>query len=209
MKIVFYKQLPFDCRTKDWPPAQQIVFSYLLSKSIMDNGDAYYPDGSGVDYTKVTSELCDEQSMIEFSKPNIKQASQLLNLTRPTFYDTLNLLYGIGYLTEDRILCPEEIIMGGYYELMVQSGLTKQLLIFYSWLYDRAQHYNGMIDTFTYRIADLLNEKQGNIRVMINRLTAKGFIKHIGKKTDMHRKLQILAPWQQSLSMPTPVQEKT
>ena len=192
MKIVFFRQLLLDETTRHWSAAQQIVYSYLLSQSILRLDSVFHADGTNIDFVEVIEEYRDEDGEIDLCDYKIDKMVVLLHLSKRNIYDSLNFLRSTKYIHDDFIYCPKEIICHGYFELKIETGLTKQLLIFYSWLYERGQPYNGVIDTFSYKMAETLGTNDTNIRVMLSRLSEKGFVKRIAADDRRYGKIQLL-----------------
>lgn len=185
MKIVFFRQLLLDDATNELTASQQIVYSFLLSQSILKLDGIFHEGEASIDYVTVIEEFCDDSSNIELCDYNVTKMSLLLNLSKRSIYDSIEYLRLIGYITDCGIYCTKDIIYHGYFELKIDTGLTKQLLIFYSWLYEKAYSiidnrcYYGVIDTFSYKIAEMYGTNEVNIRVMLSRLSDKGFVKRI------------------------------
>lgn len=192
MKIVFFRQLLLDDATRHWTAAQQIVYSHLLSQSILRLDSVFHADGTNIDYVEVINDYCDEDGEIDLVDYNVQKLATLLNLSRQKVYDSIEFLRYQRYIHDDFIYCPKEIINHGYFELKMDSGLSKQLLIFYSWLYERGQPYNGAIDTYSYRLAELFGTNENNIRAMIFRLAEKGYVKRIMTDDKRYGKLKLL-----------------
>lgn len=198
MKIVFFRNLLFDSVTREWTAAQQIVYSHLLSQSILRLDGIFREGGISIDYAEVILDYSDETGKIKLAEYSVQKLSSVLNLSRQKIYDCIDFLSDIGYIYNNTrqddcaIYCPRDIIYHGFFELKVGSGLSKKLLIFYSWLYERAQHYNGTIDTFSYKLAELFGEKENNIRTMLCRLAEKGYVKRIETEDRRYGKLKIL-----------------
>lgn len=180
MKIVFYKQLLADHTTSMWTPSQQIVYSYLLSQSILDIKDLYDAEGKHVDLENLFNSFCND-GYIDLYKYNVNKMSALLNLSKQNIYDCLEFLSINEVIRNCLIFCPQKIVSLGYFELKVESKLSKQLLIFYSWLCERGKQYNSTIDTYSYRLGELYHTSDTNIRVMLHRLSQKGYIERNSK----------------------------
>lgn len=191
MKIVFFRQLLLDETTRQWSAAQQIVYSYFLSQSILRLDSVFHADGTNIDFVEVIEEYRDEDGEIDLCDYKIDKMVELLHLSKRNIYDSINFLRSTNYIHDEFIYCPKEIIYHGYFELKIETGLTKQLLIFYSWLCERGQPYNGIIDTFSYKMAETLGTNDVNIRVMLSRLSDKGFVKRISTEDRRYGKIII------------------
>ena len=191
MKIVFFRQLLLDDVTRKWTASQQLVYSHLLSQSILRLDCVFHRDGTSIDYTKVIDDYCDERDEIDLWDFNVQTMSALLNLSRQNVYNCIDFLRCKQYVNDNCIYCPKDIVYHGYFELMTHTGLTKHLLIFYSWLIERGQNYGGAIDTFSYKLAELFGTNESNIRTMLSRLSEKGYVKRITTEDKRYGKLLI------------------
>lgn len=68
----------------------------------------------------------------------------------------------------------EEIVRRGYFELYHTDILKGELLIFYSYLADKARQYGGLIDTYKDRIANDLGKTKVSVTKLLNRLYKLG-----------------------------------
>lgn len=160
-----------------------MVYSYLLSQSILRTGGAFDKDGISIDYVELLYLRGDEKELDLCDFKVTKLATQL-NLSRQNVYDCISFLQEKGYMYDDKIYCPDEIVSHGYFELKTETGLSKQMLIFYSWLVERGKDYNNLVDTYIFRLAKLFNTNDNNIKALIHRLSEKGFVRRVrdGKK---------------------------
>ena len=197
MKIVFFRQLLLDETARHWTAAQQMIYSHLLSQSILKIAGVFHNDGESIDYSEVIEDFRYEDGTIDLCNFTVRKLVGDLGLSKQNIYDSINFLLSTGYIEDEYIYCPKEIIYHGYFELKIDTGLTKQLLIFYSWLYDKAyttikgHSFNGVIDTFSYKMAEILGTNDTNIRVMLSRLSDKGFVKRINTEDRRYGKLII------------------
>lgn len=191
MKIVFFRQLLLDDATKQWTASQQIVYSHLLSQSILRLDGVFSASNTSVDFASIITDYCDSDGFIELTKVNIQELALILNLSRQNIYDSIEALKSMQYIDGDTIYCPSDILYHGYFELLTESGLTKHLLIFYSWLKERAKPYNNTIDTYSYRLAELFGTSNCNIRKAISRLENLGFAKRLKTQGNRYGKLLI------------------
>lgn len=196
MKIVFFRQLLLDTTTKEWSASQQIVYSYLLSQSIMRIDCVFETNGENIDYKKITKDYCND-GVIDLCDYHVNKVADMLNTTRQNVRLSIQFLRSAGYIQDELIRCPEEIIRRGFFELKTNTALTNQLLIFYSWLHDKAysvidgRSFNGVIDTLSYNIAKMFGTKDTNIRSMLSRLAKKDFVKRIATDDRRYGKLII------------------
>ena len=192
MKVVFFRSILLSSQTSSWTPDQQIVYSHLLAQSIIRSEQAFSTDGTTVCYESILDFNCDDEGMIELCTFNVTRTAKTLNMTRRNIHYCLGFLNKIGYIQNDSIYCPKEIIEHGYFELKVESGLSKQLLIFYSWLYERASMYGGAIDTWSYKLAEMYGTTDTNVRMMESRLAQKGYVRRIKTLDRIYGKLQVI-----------------
>ena len=191
MKIVFFRQLLLDETARHWTAAQQMIYSHLLSQSILKLVGVFHNDGESIDYSEVIEDFRYEDGTIDLCNFTVRKLVDDLGLSKQNIYDSINFLLSTGYIENEYIYCPKEIICHGYFELKIDTGLTKQLLIFYSWLYERGKHYGGVVDTFSYKMAEILGTNDTNIRVMLSRLSDKGLVKRINTEDRRYGKLII------------------
>lgn len=205
MKIVFFRKLLLDDVTRYWTPSQQMVYSFLLSQSILRLDSVFHASGTNIDFKEVAEEYRDEDGEIDLCNFTVAKIVKSLNLSKQNVYDSLRFLnvqryirLEWGEIISGFIYFPKHIIQDGYFELKIETGLTKQLLIFYSWLHDKAysyikgKSYNGMIDTYSKTMADKFGTQDTNIRAMLSRLSDKGFVRRIKTKDRRYGKLLIL-----------------
>lgn len=191
MKVAFFRHLLEDRNTSQWTAAQQIVYSHLLSQSILRTIEAFSKDGTSIDYLELL-DLRGVEQELDLCDYKVAKLSTQLNLSRQNVYDCLMFLQANGYVHNGEIYCPEGIISHGYFELRTDTGLSKQLLIFYSWLVERGKDYNNIVDTYVYRMAQLFNTNNNNIKTLIHRLSEKGFVKRVRDGRKGYGKLLIL-----------------
>lgn len=203
MKVVYFRQILFDCVTKQWTAAQQIVYSHLLSQSVIQLGNVFENKKvkgekvKHIDYVSVIEDFRDEYGRIELCKFSMKGLSKSLNFSRQTIYNCLELIRLSAYIDDDGIYFPKEMLNNGYFELQMKSGLTKELLIFYSWLVERSRDYGGYVDAYSDRIAELYGVESMYVRQMIHRLSEKGWVKRIkDERKNRYGKLLIIKPKQ-------------
>ena len=190
MKIVFFRQLLVDEVTRKWTSAQQMVYSHLLSQSILRLDCVFEIDGMTINQEAIEVSI-DDDGQIDMADYKVDSISELLNLSKQTVYDSILFLRRLNYITDIFITCRLDIVNHGYFELLTDTGLTKGLLVFYSWLHDKSVAYGGIIDAFSYKLGETFGEKDTNIRMMLSRLAEKGYVKRIKSEDKRYGKLII------------------
>lgn len=131
--------------------------------------------------------------VLTHEKTSNKRLSEILNLNRKTVISSMKKIEKLRLIEQK-----DYILSSGYFELKTETKLTKQLFIFYSWLYDKAysningHSYNGTIDTFSCALAERFGTTKIHVRVMLSRLSDKGFVRRIKTKDRRYGKLLIL-----------------
>lgn len=167
MKIVFYKT--FISSFDDLLPSEKIVYSFLISKSIFSIEDVFDKDGECLDVEEVLSHI-EYGNFVELYKITNSALSQILNMSRRNVIRIYNSLIDNGYIVDDNIFISKEILKNGFFELYPNNNLSSELLIFYSFLKDKAQYFGGTIDTFKMKLAEEFNTSIISIKKLLNKL---------------------------------------
>lgn len=176
MKLVFYKTLL--TRGRNITPTERIVYSFLVSKSITYFSDLFDSDGSCLDVDELYYAVEEEHWLSLFSISNSRIASEL-NISRRSVIRCLQSLKDNRYIIDDRIFVNKELLEQGYFELHSSDVMTGELLIFYSYIKDKSQLYDGCIDTYKEILAEQLNTTKTAITKLLNRLYTLGKAKRL------------------------------
>lgn len=118
--------------------------------------------------------------VLTHEKTSNKRLSEILNINRKTVISSIKKIEELRLIEQK-----DYILSSGFFELKTKTKLTKQLFIFYSWLYDKAysningHSYNGTIDTFSCELAKKFGTTKINVRVMLSRLYSMGLAKRL------------------------------
>lgn len=181
MKILFYKALLK--WGDDLSPNERILYSFLVSKSIMILEDVYEKDGKHLDNCLLFQLIEDNDYYIPLCKiSNIKMAKEL-GMTRQTIINSLKKLKNLGYIKyingKIYIFANESLLRSGYFELKKIANLCGELLIFYSFLCEKSSRYGGCIDTYKNVLANEYGKTIVSITKLLNRLYANKLAKRL------------------------------
>lgn len=177
MKIVYYKVLLN--RARNLTPTERIVYSFLVSKSISIIDEVFNADGCSLNIEELYKHLQDNHNSVYLYKISISKMMQSLNITKHTVIDSMKKLRELNYINGEYIFVNRELIEGGYFELYRSDILTGQVLTFYSYLRDRAKMYDGCIDTYRSRLAQVFDVKIYSIDQYMAKLSKCGLIKRL------------------------------
>lgn len=177
MKKVFYKTLLN--RGKNITANERILYSFLVSKSIMDMKDVFDIDGKTVNSDALLVMFDYYNNHIPLCKMSNRRISLELGVTRKSVIVGLRHLCMLGYIFNDNgedlyIYANRELLEHGFFELLCDKGISGELLIFYSYLADKARQYGGLIDTYKDRIANDLGKTKVSVTKLLNRLYKLG-----------------------------------
>lgn len=111
-------------------------------------------------------------------KYSYRQRAKTLNISLKSYELCVKVLREKGYLdNHNNILY--EIKNMRYFPLLIDSGLKSELLIFYSYLKNKSEHFGGVIDTFKYKLAEEFCTTKIAVTNMLNRLYRKGFAERL------------------------------
>lgn len=168
MKTMFYHGLLAETV---YTPTEKIIYSFLVYKSIPLIDGAFTSDGTELDYPLIIESLENDEfiSMYDISQRKLANA---LNISAKSVYSSLEALHFYEDINkkDNTIRVTKRILEGGYFPLLIDSGLKAELLIFYSYLKNKCEYFGGSIDTFKYKIA---------VTNMLNRLYRKGLAERL------------------------------
>lgn len=188
---VFYKY--FFARRGDISDSEGIVYSALIYRAL-ENSDYYDAEGN-LDIEKVKIFIRDESvdnglECIDLPKINKSRIARSVGMTRDAVIKIIKRLEKKFLIGDGFIVCPVELLGGGYIQLPVlpentpkEKMLTSQQRVFYGFLIDRALPYRGIIDTWAKRLAELFCTTPENTYYMLSVLERKGYLErlHNGK----------------------------
>lgn len=182
MKIVFYRTLLK--RAKNITPSEKIIYSFLVAKSIEVLDGVFSPDEQEICCDVLEEYMEDGEHYIPLVEMNHSKISRELNISLPTIINGLKKLKAKGYIStnvcgDDYNFINQKLIEHGYFELIHSDILCGELLIFYSYLYDKSKKYGYCIDTYKSKIAIELGKTKVAITKMLNRLYAMSLAKRL------------------------------
>lgn len=151
-----------------------IVYSYLVAKSYYHIPGAYI--NGAFDFGKIREHIRQHEGKCRFTFPKIpiRKISKELGITNHTVCYSLQRLKEYGLLSSDdtnyQILYADGIMDKGFFKLQKESGLKGELLLFYSYVKNKADKYSGQIDTFKWKLAEELKTTKIAITNLLNRL---------------------------------------
>lgn len=177
MKTMFYYGLLAE---EVYTPTEKIIYSFLVYKSIPLIDGAFTSDGTELDYSLIVDSIESDEfiSMYDISQ---RKLAKVLNISAKSVYNSLEALefYGDINKKNNTIRVSKRLLQGRYFPLLVDSGLKAELLIFYSYLKHKCDHFGGSIDTFKYKIAQDFCTTKIAVTNMLNRLYRKGFAERL------------------------------
>ena len=186
MKIVFYRTLLKGAT--NLTPSERILYSFLVAKSISRIEDIFEKDGTSINIDELEDCFNDYYGnhfpLCEISQTKIANE---LHMTRKTIFDGLRHLRNKGFIGIDWIFVNRELVEHGYFELINAECLTGELLIFYSFLLDKARKYNNVIDTNKYKLADIFDKRKDKGKnkkqpIAITKLLHRLYVKKLAER---------------------------
>ena len=173
-------------------PNQKIVYSYAISKSIIKIPDLFNKDGDGIDMSYLDFAECDNNVIsLDFEVKSWGKLANDLGISRRSMTDIKTSLSSYGFVTDNRVYFDKDILSSGYFRLICGCGLSKMLLILYSWLYEKSKSFDFTIDTYEWHIAKQFNISLSNIENMVSRLSQKGYVTRLFNSDGSYGKLKI------------------
>lgn len=181
IKKVFYRGVLQEDPFKKLSCVQQLVYSFLLSQSLMQYKDLFGAEGRCINQEDILGYIQDRH--VAFPEIKVRKFSKYLGISTNTFYKSLNAMEDIGIIHRDKLRVTSEIIRNGYFYVFDIEGLSTCNAIFFLWLRSMSQKYNYTINTTSKKLAEKFNTTKNNIRVMLHELSKKGLVERI-KNTD-------------------------
>ena len=181
IKKVFYRGVLQEDPFKKLSCVQQLVYSFLLSQSLMQYKDLFGGEGCCINQEDISDYI--QESHVDFPEIKVRKFSKDLGISTNTFYKSLNAMKDIGIIHGNELRVTGEIIRNGYFDVFDIDGLSTCNAIFFLWLRSMSQKYNYTINTNSKKLAEKFNTTKNNIRVMLHELSKKGLVERI-KNTD-------------------------
>lgn len=177
IKKVFYRGVLQEDPFKKLSCVQQLVYSFLLSQSLMQYKDLFGGEGCCINQEDISDYI--QESHVDFPEIKVRKFSKDLGISTNTFYKSLNAMKGIGIIHGNELRVTGEIIRNGYFDVFDIDGLSTCNAIFFLWLRSMSQKYNYTINTSSKKLAEKFNTTKNNIRVMLHELSKKGLVERI------------------------------
>lgn len=181
IKKVFYRGVLQEDPFKKLSCVQQLVYSFLLSQSLMQYKDLFGGEGCCINQEDISDYI--QESHVDFPEIKVRKFSKDLGISTNTFYKSLNAMKDIGIIHGNELRVTGEIIRNGYFDVFDIDGLSTCNAVFFLWLRSMSQKYNYTINTSSKKLAEKFNTTKNNIRVMLHELSKKGLVERI-KNTD-------------------------
>ena len=177
IKKVFYRGVLQEDPFKKLSCMQQLVYSFLLSQSLMQYKDLFGGEGCCINQEDISDYI--QESHVDFPEIKVRKFSKDLGISTNTFYKSLNAMKDIGIIHGDELRVTGEIIRNGYFDVFDIDGLSTCNAIFFLWLRSMSQKYNYTINTSSKKLAEKFNTTKNNIKVMLHELSKKGLVERI------------------------------
>lgn len=177
IKKVFYRGVLQEDPFKKLSCMQQLVYSFLLSQSLMQYKDLFGGEGCYINQEDISDYI--QESHVDFPEIKVRKFSKDLGISTNTFYKSLNAMKDIGIIHGNELRVTGEIIRNGYFDVFDIDGLSTCNAIFFLWLRSMSQKYNYTINTTSKKLAEKFNTTKNNIRVMLHELSKKGLVERI------------------------------
>ena len=194
MKLNYYRKL----LKWDWglTPTELLLYDFLLTKSIAINSDVYDKDGSRINMDALLEYLKYSNNQLDVYKISFRKLAAELGVSLASIYNSIKRLKGLRIIGDEWIYCHPSIPKGGYFEIRTDllEEINGKLLVFYSWLCDKAK--DGMLEIKRDTMAKYFGEPQDvgkrNIHNMMQRLYEHGYIRRETISTGEYGKIQLL-----------------
>lgn len=191
-RYVFYRNLLSDPKLEMLTPNQKIVYSYAISQAIIKITDLFNKDGEGIDMSYFDFAECNNNVIaLDFEVKNWGKLANDLGISRRSMTDIKTSLSTYGFVADNRVYFDRDILSSGYFRLICGCGLSKMLLILYSWLYEKSKSFDFTVDTYEWHIAKQFNISLSNIENMMSRLSQKGYVTRLFNSDGSYGKLKI------------------
>ena len=155
--FVIYRSIMSDDNFK---PSERILYSIFSAYALYQNkhigGDWY-----------------------EFNVENVRKFCRELNITSQTFYRTQKDLCEKDLIRGNLIYVPKSLTEKGFIKLHGYNKTGGLLLIFYSYLREKAKPYGGSIDTYKWKLAKDFGVSKISVNQYFTRLKKLNLIKRL------------------------------
>lgn len=161
-----------------------LVYSTLVGQSLM-SADKLFNDVGEFDYDyarEAIKELTEDgKYYIDLAYMSVSTLAKHLGMTHQNVRLTLNRLEKkrFIYRGDDAIYCPLNLLDDGFIKIPNDTNLKGWQLIDYAFMKDRSLGYNGTIDTWAARLAEMLHTTESNVYMTIKRLKSKGYLERL------------------------------
>jgi len=204
LKLIFYRNLLKD--KKELTPNGKMVYSFLVSKSLLKNKLVFNTKGLRLYETMITNALRDKGNWIKMCNISKSRMSRELHISLNTTIRTFHDLEKNGYIKscdgQWKVYVDWELLSGGYFELHRLGEVNGMLAIFYAYLADKGSRHDYNIDTWKVQMARDLDTTFIAITNLLNRLYRLNLAKRLP-----NGRLQVTPPEKQkseSRQEPTP-----
>ena len=179
--MIYYRHL----FKNDWglSPNEGLVYSALLSHSLMTS-ENFEIDGSfNVEYAKAFVEDNMREVGVEcvnYNPVSTRRLSKVLNMKEDTIRRIKkDLEHKYHLVGMSIIICPLQLLESGYIDIPSDTKLKGRQLTFYGLLKDRSRLYNGVIDTWASKLAEIAGIEDTNAHKLIAELQKKGYVERL------------------------------
>lgn len=156
-KVIMFRSLLMN---REFTHCEKIVYSHLAALSMLE--------GQKFDNDWYSLEM-----------GSFRKTAKHLGMTTQTLITSKKSLIDKGIIKEDKICIPNSLYRKGYFELFNRDKLSSAVLIFYSYIKDRAKLYGGSIDTYKSRLAHIFGVKVYSINQYLQKLYSVGLAKRL------------------------------
>ena len=121
----------------------------------------------------------DNNEFLEYFPLKPTQLAKKVEMTLPSIRKAMQTLSQKHYIILDMIKCPVKLLEGGYLKLPDNTNLKGLQLVFYAYIREKAHYFNGSIDTWAYKLAEVFHTSTNNIYYAIHELHRKGFVERL------------------------------
>lgn len=175
--MIYFKYLLLsmgDLSPNDGIIYSELVFNSLTSNSVYMTGELLYIEAAKEETARQESN--GGIGKILFYPLGVRELMQRTDMTFPTVKKSLAYLERSGYIMDDYLRCPFDLLNGGYIKLPERTGLKGRQLVFYSYLLSKAKKYGGIIDTWAYRLGEVCGISKDNVYFVIKELKRKDLV---------------------------------
>lgn len=177
MLIPFYNALLCNVELS---PTERIVYSFLAYKSLSYMDNAFTGSNFNVEFLK---EEINGPTYITCWQAKQSELAESLWISEKSVWSTIHRLRKLSILVDDCIKVDENLVFDkGYFPLRLETGLKGLLLIFYSYLKDKAELNGGWVSMGKEKMAQLISTSICGVTKLLNRLYRRKLAKRIGNK---------------------------